>query len=205
LRVLIINLFLPKIKILKNLLQNIKKEPKDIYKEISLSIVSILCDGVFSGTGFIIDSEGIILTNYHVINFTNEISVQLKDGTIYPVSSILYQDKNRDFSLIKIDAKNLYAVNLGDSDLLEIGEKIYLIGHPLFLTYSLSDGIISGIRDFYGIKWLQFTAAIAPGASGSPLVNSKGEVIGLVTLSIMPIVGQNINFALAINEVKEFI
>jgi tetratricopeptide (TPR) repeat protein len=183
------------------------KQPQDIFKNVSPAIVYIttktLAEEEFLGSGFILDSDGVIVTNYHVIRDAKEINVKMRDGAIYPVNYIIYYDANRDLCLFKIDARNLPVIPLGDSNALQIGEKIYVIGNPLGLEYTFSDGMLSGMRDFQSVKLLQFTAPISPGNSGGPILNSQGQAIGVVTSFMKE--GQNLNFALAINEVKPFI
>lgn len=185
------------------------KTSKDIFQAISPAVVYISTQTLNAeeslGTGFIVDTSGIVVTNYHLVHAARKIEVKLKDGSTYPVTSIVYfdPDPNRDISILKIDGQNLPVVPLGDSDYLQVGEKIYCIGNPLGLEYSFSDGMLSGIRDLEGVKWLQFTAPIAPGNSGGPIINSKGEVMGMTTFLVRA--AQNLNFALAINEIKPFI
>jgi hypothetical protein len=184
-----------------------RKEAQDIFKEISSATVYITTKTMtgeeYLGSGFIVDSSGVIATNFHVVESAEQINIKLKDGTIYPVSSIIHYDINRDLCLLKVETRNLPSLPLGDSDSLQIGEKIYCIGNPLGLEYSFSDGMLSGIRDLRGLKYLQFTAPISPGNSGGPIVDMQGKVIGMTTFEILG--GQNLNFALAVNEIKPFI
>ena len=183
------------------------KTPKDIFKDISPAVVYILNKTLtgdkYLGSGFIIDKEGVIITNLHIMRGAKDVSVKLKDGKTYPVSGIIYYDANRDLCIFKINAKDLPTVKLGDSNNISIGEKVYCIGNPLGLEYSFSDGLLSGIRDLNNIKYLQFTAPVSPGNSGGPLINPQGEVVGIVTFLIEK--GQNLNFALAINEIKPYL
>ena len=183
------------------------KAPKDIFQSISPAVVYITTQTVagedYLGSGFIVDSRGVIVTNYHVIQSAKEINVKLKDGKIYPVTDIIYYDTRRDVCILKINAQNLPSISLGDANALQIGETIYSIGNPLGLEYSFSDGLLSGIRDFQDLKWLQFTAPVSPGNSGGPLINPQGQAVGIVTSQLAR--GQNINFALAINEIKPYI
>lgn len=183
------------------------REPKQIFQEISPAVVYITTRTVveeeYLGSGFIIDSEGVVITNYHVIQSAKDINVRLKDGTSYPASGVIYYDANQDACILKINANNLPTIPLGDSSNLQIGEKIYCIGNPLGLEYSFSDGLLSGVRDYQELKYLQFTAPVSPGNSGGPLINPQGEAIGIVTFLLVG--GQNLNFALAINEIKPFI
>lgn len=183
------------------------KTPKDIFQEISPAVVCITTQSGIGekhlGSGFIVDREGVIVTNYHVILSAQEVNVKLKDGKTYPATSVIYHNLFSDVCILKIDAQNLPVISLGNPNTLQIGETIYCIGNPLGYEYSFSDGLLSGIRDVQNLKWLQFTAPISPGNSGGPLLNSKGQAIGIV--SGVGEGGQNLNFALSINEVKPYI
>lgn len=198
---------LPAYSTLSNLASS--KEPTEIFKNASPAIVYITTQAAtgesYLGSGFIVHASGIVVTNYHVVSSARKINVKLKDGSIYPVTSIIYYDPdpNHDICILKIDCLSLPVVPLGDAKTLQVGEKIYCIGNPLGLEYSFSDGILSGIRDSEGVKWLQFTAPVAPGNSGGPIINSRGEVMGMVTFLIRS--AQNLNFALAIDEIKPYI
>lgn len=183
------------------------KDPQDIFASISPAIVYInnntVNEETLLGSGFIVGANGVIVTNFHVIQSAKEISVKLKDGRTFPVAGVVYFDANRDICILKINAEDLPAVVLGDSTNTKIGEKLYCIGNPLGYDYTFSDGMLSGIRNYNDLKWLQFTAPISSGNSGGPLINSRGEVIGMVTFQSTE--GQNLNFALSINEVKPYI
>jgi len=184
-----------------------KKEPTQIFKNISPAIVYITNKTVakeeYIGSGFIFDKEGIIVTNFHVTKGAKELSVKLKNGEVYPVVGIINYDHTLDICILKINASNLPTVFVGDSNSMQIGETLYCIGNPLGLEYSFSNGMLSAVREINDIKYLQFTAPISPGNSGGPLVNSQGQVIGVVTFLMEG--GQNLNFAIAINEIKPFI
>jgi len=183
------------------------KTPEEIFASASpavVYIVSMTATGEKAlGSGFIIDNDGVVVTNYHVIYLTKEISVKLTDGRSYPVTGVINYDVNRDICILKIDANNLPTVDLGNSDKAQIGEKIYAIGNPLGLEYTFSDGMLSGTRDYQGIEYLQFTAPVSPGNSGGPLISEQGQILGIVTF--VRAGGQNLNFALAINEISAFI
>jgi len=184
-----------------------QKKPEDIFANVSPAIVYIATKTPqgeeYLGSGFIVGSNGVIATNYHVIYSAKQINVRLKNGDIYPVTGVIYHDVIRDVCILKIDANNLPIVTLGDAHDLKIGETVYCIGNPLGLEYSFSDGMLSGMRDQKGAKWLQFTAPISPGNSGGPLLNSRGEAVGVVTFLMLG--GQNLNFALGINEIRPYI
>ena len=119
------------------------------------------------------------------------------------MEGVIDYDVECDFCILKIDAKNLPVLSLGNSYDVAVGEKIYCIGNPLGFEYTFSDGMLSGVRDLENTRWLQFTAPISPGNSGGPIVNRRGEVLGIATFLVAD--GQNMNFALAIDEIKAHI
>jgi len=184
-----------------------RKDPKDIFREISPAIVYItnktLAEEQYLGSGFIVDETGILVTNYHLMQYAKESSVRLRDGRVFPITGVIYHNAERDVCIFKIDAQNLPTIPLGNSDSLEIGETIYCIGNPLGLDFTFSNGMLSGTREFESLKWLQFSAPVSPGNSGGPLINPQGEAVGIVTFIMTE--GQNLNFASPINEIKPFV
>src|SRR5271165_2629932 len=139
------------------------------------------------GSGFIIDKEGHILTNYHVIANAREVEVTLHNKKKYK-ATVIGRDRSHDLAVIQINAPNLVAATLGDSKSLVVGQKVYAIGNPFGLNGTMTRGIISSIRTVKGPEGspiedaIQTDAAINPGNSGGPLLNSRGEVIGINTL-----------------------
>ncbi|MBF0479983.1 MAG: tetratricopeptide repeat protein [Candidatus Omnitrophica bacterium] len=178
-------------------------EAKDIFARVSQSVVFISVNGGKSlGSGFIISPDGVIVTAVHVLANSTDVKVRLKDGMELPVKWVLYQDNRKDLAVIKIDAQNLPALPLGNKNSMSIGDKVYCIGNPLGLDYSLSDGLVSGFRNLEGVSYVQFTAPISPGNSGGPVVNASGEVIGIaeMVLTGQEKIAQNLNLAAAVNE-----
>jgi len=151
------------------------------------------------GSGFFISKDGIIATNYHVIEKGYGAVIKTLDGKIYQDAYLLSYDEDKDIALLKIDEKNAPPVEVGDSDSIEQGDKALTIGNPEGLQNTVSEGLISGIREYEGIKIIQFSSPISKGSSGGPLFNLDGEVVGITTL--MSKVGQNLNFAIPINYV----
>jgi S1-C subfamily serine protease len=154
-----------------------------------------------SGSGFIISSDGTVVTNYHVIDGATSGKVTLNDGTKYDIVSVLGYAKpkeltDKDLAVIKINASNLPVCNLGDSDKVQVGESVVAIGSPLGLPNVVSNGIVSKI---WAEGVIQITAPISHGNSGGPLFNMYGEVIGINTFTFAPLGGENINFALPVN------
>jgi S1-C subfamily serine protease len=160
------------------------------------------------GSGFVIDKEGHILTNYHVIADARQVEVTLHDRKKYK-ATIVGTDKSHDLAIVQIKAPNLQPMTLGDSTNLQVGQKVYAIGNPFGLAGTLTRGIVSSIRQVQepdGLvidEAIQTDAAINPGNSGGPLLNWHGEVIGINTM-IASNVGQSagIGFAIPINTAK---
>ncbi|HOD01116.1 MAG TPA: trypsin-like peptidase domain-containing protein [bacterium] len=164
------------------------------------------------GTGFIVDSNGLIITNSHVVNDPNgEYSVVLKDGTTYSVDKI-HLDEYSDIAILEITARNLPTVEFGDSDSLKVGQKAIAIGNALGrFDNTVTVGVISGTarevqassgfgqRKTYE-NVIQTDAALNPGNSGGPLLNSSGQVIGVNVATTLG--AENIGFAIPVNVVK---
>jgi serine protease Do len=164
------------------------------------------------GSGFIIDKEGHILTNYHVIEGADEIVVLLEDGKEYS-ATLVGADSKTDIALIKIDngdvAKQDFPyLKMGDSGRLEVGEWVMAIGNPFGLSHTVTVGVVSALGRSIGAgpydEFIQTDASINPGNSGGPLINIKGEVIGMNTAIISGNSGGNvgIGFAIPINIAK---
>jgi S1-C subfamily serine protease len=160
------------------------------------------------GSGFIIDRDGHILTNYHVIADARQVEVTLHNRKKYR-ATVVGTDRSHDLAIIQVKAPDLNPMVLGDSRNLQVGQKVYAIGNPFGLSGTLTSGIVSSIRSVQepdGMtidEAIQTDAAINPGNSGGPLLNSHGEVIGINTM-IASSVGQNagIGFAIPVNTAK---
>lgn len=164
------------------------------------------------GSGFIINEEGYILTNYHVIEGATEVSVTLSDKTEVKASIVNY-DQEQDVAMIKIigDIEVPGVVELGDSDALQTGEEVLAIGTPLSkdLADTLTNGIVSALNrnvetsTGVTLNLIQTNAAINPGNSGGPLINTRGEVIGINTMKMMSEDVEGLGFAIPINDIKD--
>ncbi|HEY9800610.1 MAG TPA: HhoA/HhoB/HtrA family serine endopeptidase [Leptolyngbyaceae cyanobacterium] len=161
-----------------------------------------------SGSGFVINSSGQILTNAHVVDGADVVTVTLKDGRSFD-GKVLGEDPVTDVAVIKIEANNLQTVPLGNSEALQPGEAVIAIGNPLGLNNTVTSGIISatgrsssdiGASD-KRVDYLQTDAAINPGNSGGPLLNARGQVIGMNTAIIRG--AQGLGFAIPINTVQK--
>ncbi len=162
------------------------------------------------GSGVIVRSDGIILTNYHVVKDADEIKVRLYDGTDYD-AEVKGKDPRSDLAVLKIDKKGLKAIKLGDSDKVRVGQWVLAIGSPLDknLEHTVTAGIVSGKgRNIAGLadyqNYIQTDAAINPGNSGGALVNLKGELIGINTAILTKSGGyMGVGFAIPVNLAKK--
>jgi S1-C subfamily serine protease len=193
-----------------------------VYKRVLPSVVNITSTTlVFNffygavpqqgqGSGFVLDKAGHVLTNYHVVENANRgIEVQLSNKRRYP-AKVVGTDRAHDLALLQIEAPNLEPVTLADSADLNVGQKVYAIGNPFGLAGTMTRGIISAIRPIKSASGspiedaIQTDAAINPGNSGGPLLNSRGEVIGINTMIASNGADQSsgIGFAIPINTAK---
>lgn len=187
-----------------------EKSAAEIYEKINPAIVSVdsqLSDGVSCGTGCIIDKNGTILTSAHVLEEGNDIIVTMSNGEDYKANVIRRFSDNKDIALIKISVPyELKTVKLGDSSKIKVGEKVLALGSPFGFNGTLTQGIISRID--YAKNRIQTDAAINPGSSGGPLLNTNGEIIGINQAIYNPdnnISNIGIGFATPVNTVKEYL
>ena len=192
------------------------KQVVGVKTEITYSnIFGYTSKGAVSGSGFIISEDGYILTNYHVIEDAvsggYDVQVLLQDGTSYIATVVGYESDN-DVAVLKIDATGLSAAVIGDSDEMQVGEKVYAVGNPLGeLEYTMTDGMVSAKdREISSqdektgltktINMFQISAAINSGNSGGPVYNSRGEVIGIATAKYSDTGVEGLGFAIPIND-----
>jgi S1-C subfamily serine protease len=197
--------------------QDFRKDIPSIAREALKSVVTVetkdgLGKPVGQGSGFIVNRDGNVVTNYHVIQGATSGEIRFPDGASYFVEGLVASNPERDLALLKIKttSSEFRFLSLGDSDRVEVGEQVVAIGSPLGLEATVSPGFISGVREVDGLKLLQTTAPISPGNSGGALINLAGEVVGVPTLSLTSVrqnatVSQNLNFALPSNYVRELV
>jgi len=187
---------------------------KEIYKENApacVRIYSSIPDPIVGdlggcGSGFIIDSSGIIVTNHHVIDGAKEIIVELDNGEEFFAQGYYVVDESLDFAILKIPGIDLPTVNLGNSNNIEKLDEVLGIGNPLCDPDSKNQPNKGDVNDIYiqsGVKWIKHDAEISAGNSGGPLFNTKGEVIGVNTASFDD--GQNLNLAVPINYIRGYL
>lgn len=152
------------------------------------------------GAGFIIDASGLIATNLHVLGEARPISVALLDGRKFDVVAVHATERSQDLAILKIDATELQALPLGDSDELQEGQPVVAMGNPAGLERSIVSGVLSGRREIDGRAMLQVALPIERGNSGGPLLDLKGRVHGLLTLKSLKT--DNLGFAVPVNALK---
>ena len=208
--VLLSNLAPVNASILDNMKYDEDSAITQIYEKMTPSIVLIeadLADGTSTGTGCIIDQKGLILTSSHVVTGAPDVQVTISTGEVFKGEIVSVMGKDNDLALIKINAKRpLPTIELGDSEKVKVGQKVLAIGNPFGFNGTLTTGIVSRID--YTKNKIQTDAAINPGNSGGPIINIKGEVIGISQSIYNPdnnISNIGIGFAVPINEAKNFI
>ncbi len=170
-----------------------------------------LTSNAVTGTGFILSEDGYTLTNNHVVEDAvstgSTVTVKLHDGSEYPAAIVGTEGNTNDIAVLKIDAEGLSPVTLGDSDKMQVGENIYVVGNPLGeLTYTMTAGIISALdREIAAdrnttLNMFQLDAAVNSGNSGGPVFNDRGQVIGVVTAKYNSSGVEGLGFAIPIND-----
>ena len=152
------------------------------------------------GSGFIIKPDGVIVTNHHVVANAKAMAVKLQSGEVCRNVSLLSSDPINDLAFLKIEAVDLPTIPLGNSNNVQVGDAVLLVGAPQGLEQTVSDGLISGVRLDDGVRVLQTSAAASPGSSGGPLLNRSGEAVGVMSFKLVN--GENLNFTIPINYVR---
>lgn len=180
----------------------------ELFTSHSPAVVRVIARGsnfsVMQGSGFFVSSDGLLVTNYHVIRGAEFASILRDDNTTLFVEGIAAEDKDSDLALLKVNVTEVPFLRVGADELPKVGTKVYAIGNPEGLTNTLSEGLVSGLRTRANQKVaIQTSAAISHGSSGGPLLTSDGVVIGVT--SAMAIDGQNLNFAVPASQVRQLV
>jgi serine protease Do len=189
------------------------RDVRELVNILGEAVVQVRTPGGL-GSGFIINEDGFLITNFHVIEGETQISVEVYHQNAGQLERKTYKDvkivainKFDDMALLKIDepgAPKFSRVLLGDADSLSVGENVFAIGSPLGLERTVTEGILSTkTREMQGELYLQTTAQINPGNSGGPLFNMRGEVVGITNMKIT--FGEGLGFAIPIGAVKYFL
>lgn len=186
---------------------------RELVAEVGEAVVQVRTPAGL-GSGFFINAEGYLITNFHVIEGETQISVEVYHGRsgqlerrTYKQVRIVAMNKFRDLALLRVEdpgAPAFVFVPLGDSEALAVGERVFAVGSPLGLERTVTEGIISTkTREMQGDLYLQTTAQINPGNSGGPLFNLRGEVVGVTNMKIS--FGEGLGFAIPVKAVRDFL
>ena len=155
------------------------------------------------GSGYVFSGDGIVITNYHVIRGAKSLNVKVPGREPYRVDSILGYEIDHDVAAVQVSGASLPALSTETIEEPKVGDRVVAIGAPLGLESTVSEGIVSAIRDAGTIHIIQRTASISPGSSGGPLLNDYGRVVGLTTSTVLN--GQSINFVVSVRHVSELL
>jgi len=189
-----------------------EKTVRELVTQLGESVVQVRTPGGL-GSGFFLNEDGYLITNFHVIEGETQISIEVYheqngqlERKVYKQIRIVAMNKFQDLALLKVedkDASKFSWVPLGESDSLAVGERVFAIGSPLGLERTVTEGIVSTkTRQFQGELYIQTTAQINPGNSGGPLFNLKGEVTGVTNMKVF---GEGLGFAIPVENVRYFL
>lgn len=201
LKIFILSLFI----LLCGTLKSQTLSAEQIYEKVKDAVVLILVydyadELTAQGSGVVLDDKGYVVTNYHILSGNERLEI-MHGEEIIPYVDIIGIDVEKDILILKIEEKKFPAIELGDVRSLKVGQRVYAIGSPMGFENTISEGIISGLRSYEELSknYIQITASISSGSSGGAVVNDKGELIGISTLTTKE--GQNLNFAIPIDDV----
>jgi serine protease Do len=189
-----------------------EKSVRELVTQLGEAVVQVRTPGGL-GSGFFLNEEGYLITNFHVIEGETQISVEVYQGQggqlerkLYKQVRIVAMNKFEDLALLKVEdrgAAKFVSVPLGDSEALAVGERVFAVGSPLGLERTVTEGIVSTkTRQYQGELYIQTTTQINPGNSGGPLFNLRGEVVGVTNMKIF---GEGLGFAIPVGALKFFL
>lgn len=152
------------------------------------------------GSGFFVSPDGLIVTNFHVIEGARTLQVETFDGEVYDNVYYVTSDPRRDVAVLKVPVEGRVSLRLGSDTAAVIGAEVYAMGHPLGQTGTFSNGLVSASRTIEGVSMIQISAPISSGSSGGPVMDARGEVIGVATMVLTG--GQNLNYAVPVRYVR---
>src|SRR5689334_4250610 len=187
-----------------NLLRDLQNNVADVIENVHKSLVQI-SNGRGAGAGTIWHSDGLIITNAHVVHGHHHLNVTLPDGRTLPTQIIAY-DRDLDLAALSVNADDLATIELGDSRLLKPGQWVMAVGHPWGVSGAVTSGVVIGAGGDLpemrtGREWIALDLHMRPGHSGGPLVDSAGRLVGINTM----ITGPDVGFAIPVQVVKTFL
>lgn len=152
------------------------------------------------GSGFFVSPDGVIVTNFHVIEDAHALQVETSGGEVYDNVYYVTSDPRRDVAVLKVPVEGAVSLRLGSDTAAAVGAEVYAMGNPLGQTSTFSDGLVSATRTVEGVSMIQISAPISSGSSGGPVMDARGEVIGVATMVLAG--GQNLNYAVPVRYVR---
>jgi hypothetical protein len=179
--------------------------PRDIARAAAAALVTVTSRDVSgttvgTGSGFFVSADGVLVTNYHVVEGAHSLRIELADSSAYDNVFLVTADPQRDLAVLKIPVERQAFLTLGADSTVQMGDNVYVMGNPLGLERTFSDGMLSARRTLAGRQLLQITAPISHGSSGGPVLNTDGAVIGVATSFVSE--GQNLNLAVPTRYVR---
>lgn len=171
--------------------------PRDIATRARPAVVLVTAlaqdQTIGQGSGFFVSADGRLVTNRHVVEGADRLRVELSTGEVYDRVFYVSGDERRDLVILRIPVSTATPLSVSDERDIEVGDPVYVIGNPMGLDGTFSDGLVSAKRTVDGVSLLQISAPISPGSSGGPVLNAAGDVVGVATSSVRD--GQNLNMA----------
>lgn len=152
------------------------------------------------GSGFFVTPDGTLVTNFHVIEDAHALQVETFDGQVYDNVYYVTSDPRRDVAVLKVPVEGAGSLRLGSDTTAVVGAEVFAMGNPLGQTATFSDGLVSATRTVEGVSMIQISAPISSGSSGGPVMDARGEVIGVATMVLTG--GQNLNYAVPVRYVR---
>lgn len=181
--------------------------PREIANQASNAFVTVTAyledEAVASGSGFVVRSDGVVVTNLHVLQGADALALTLADGATYEDVSVLGVDEPNDLALLQVPVDVALSLSLAGVDDLQVGDPVYVLGNPLGMDFTFSDGLLSARRGTFENEQLQITAPISEGSSGGPVMNARGEVVGVAAAYVVG--GQNLNLAIPARHVADLL
>jgi S1-C subfamily serine protease/nitrogen regulatory protein PII-like uncharacterized protein len=203
---LYISIFLLLSSITVTKIQSQDLSAEQIFEKVNNAIVVVYAydfegDKHAQGSGIILNDKGIVVTNYHLFAGCEKIELKRKDQVINH-AGIIGASIEKDILILKIEGQDYPNIPVCEDTIFKVGQKIYAVGSPLGYENTMSEGIISGLREIGESKnsFLQITASSSPGSSGGAVLNSKGELVGMVSMGYL-LIGENINFAIPVKDI----
>jgi hypothetical protein len=179
-----------------------QQDAAEVYKQAKDAVVLIQGEHRI-GTGVIVSAAGWVVTNYHVVAGERSVTIRFSSGLELPATDVVASDPDADLAILKLSGTGFSHLDLGDSDALAVGQRIFVISNPMGLQGTVTEGLVSAVREIRGAKILQISAPISPGSSGGPVFDQTARVVGIATATIEG--AQNLNLAIPASTIQSLL